>query len=81
MARPKTILLWTSASLLFLASAWFLNIATYNWFAADFHNKYSHAYASRGSTFFISATVLFVAFILVVVAIIRSRKKRRIEKA
>jgi hypothetical protein len=43
--------------------------------------SYSHAYASRGNIFFISATVLFAAFILAVVAIIRSSKKRRMEKA
>jgi hypothetical protein len=80
MVRPKTILLWASASLLLLASAWSLNIATYNWFAADLHNEYSRAYASRGNIFFISATVLFAAFILVVVVIIRSRKKRPLER-
>jgi hypothetical protein len=75
-AKGKTILLWTSAPLLLLASAWSFNIATYNWFAADFHNEYSHAYASRGNYFFVLTVAFFAAFVWVIVTIIRSRKKR-----
>jgi hypothetical protein len=39
------------AALLLLASGWSFNIETYNWFAADHHTEYSHAYASRGIFF------------------------------
>jgi len=78
--KKKTILSWIVASLLLLASGWSLNIAIYNWWAADFHDKYSHAYASRGNIFFILALALFAASGWAVFAIIRSRKKRRIAK-
>lgn len=64
------------ATLLFLVSGWSLNIATYNWYAADFHNQYSRAYASRGNVFFIVAVVLFAGAISIVVALLRSRKKQ-----
>jgi uncharacterized membrane protein YidH (DUF202 family) len=68
------------AALLLLASGWSFNIATYNWFAADYHNEYSHAYASRGNIFFIVALALLAAFVWVIVAILRSGKKRRMAK-
>jgi hypothetical protein len=65
------------AVLLLLASGWSFNIATYNWFAADFHNPHSHAYASRGNTFSIVALALFAASVWVIVALLRSGKKRQ----
>ena len=78
--NTKAVLLWTSAVLLLLASLCSLNIATYNWFAADFHNQYSHDFAFRGNIFFFLALALFAAFIFVVVAIFRSARKRRVVK-
>lgn len=69
---------WVVAALFLLASGWSFNLATYNWFAADFHNQYSHAYASRGNTFSIVALGLFAAFGWVIVALLRARKKRRL---
>jgi uncharacterized membrane protein YidH (DUF202 family) len=71
---------WLLAALLLCGSGWFLNIAIYNWFAADFHNQYSHAYASRGNVFFLAALALFVAFVSVIVAGVRSAKNRRMAK-
>lgn len=49
-SRAGRVTSWVAAVLLLLASGWSFNLATYNWFAADFHNEYSHAYAyaSRG---------------------------------
>ena len=78
--KKKTILWWIVALLLLLASGWSLNIATYNWFAADFHNEYSRAYASQGNIFFILALALFAASGWTVFTIIRSSKKRRMAK-
>ena len=72
---------WVMAVLLLLASGWSFNIATYNWFAADHHTEYSHAYASRGNIFFGVALALFAGFIAVIVALLRSRKKRQMAKA
>jgi hypothetical protein len=66
------------AAVLLLASGWSFNLATYNWFAADFHNQYTHGYASRGNIFSIVALALFAAFVWVIVALLRSRKKRRL---
>lgn len=67
------------AALLLLASGWSFNIATYNWFVADHHTEYSHAYASRGNVFSIVALALFAASVSVVVALLRSGRKRRLE--
>jgi len=78
--KKKTILWWIIALLLLLASGWSLNVAIYNWWAADFHDKYSHAYASRGNIFSIVALVLFAASISMIVALLRSGKKRRMAK-
>jgi TRAP-type C4-dicarboxylate transport system permease small subunit len=78
--NTKAVLLWICGALLLLASLYSLNIATYNWFAADFHNQYSHDFASRGNIFFFLALALFAAFVLVVTAIFRSARKRRVVK-
>jgi TRAP-type C4-dicarboxylate transport system permease small subunit len=75
--RGRKVLVWTSAVLLLIASGWALNIATYDWYGADFHNEYSHAYASQGNRFFILAVALFGAFAWMVVAIIRSSRKHK----
>jgi hypothetical protein len=75
------VTLWVVAVLLLLASGWSFNIATFNWFAADFHNEYSHAYLSRGNIFAIIAIVLFAASMAMIVGLIRSAKKRRMAKA
>lgn len=69
------------AILLLGASAWSFNLATYNWFAADLHDKYSHVYASRGNIFSVVALALFAGFVLMVVRILRSWKKRRMAQA
>lgn len=69
---------WVLAASLLLASGWSFNLATYNWFAADFHNEYGHAYASRGNIFSIVALALFAASVWVIVALLRSGKKRRL---
>jgi len=66
------------AAFLLIAFGWSLNLATYNWFAADFHNQYSHAYKSRGNIFSIVALALFAASESVVVALRRSRTKRQV---
>ena len=78
--NAKAVLLWISAALLLFASAWSLNIAISNWWAADFHTEYRHAYASRGNTFFFVALAFCGAFAGMVVAIFRLRKKRRLPK-
>ena len=77
--RAVRVTAWVAASLLLLASGWSFNIATYNWFAADFHNEYSHAYASRGNVLSVVALALFAASVSVIVALLRARKKRRAE--
>jgi hypothetical protein len=64
-----------------LGSGWSFNIATYNWFAADHHTEYSHAYASRGNIFSIVGLVLLAASITMIVALFRSARKRRMAKA
>jgi len=66
------------AALLLLASVWSFNIATYNWFAADFHNEYSHAYASRGNIFSVVALALFAGSLVLIVALLRAGNKRRL---
>jgi uncharacterized membrane protein YidH (DUF202 family) len=66
------------AALLLLASGWSFSIATYNWFAADLHTEYIHAYASRGNIFFIIALALFAASVSVTVTLLRSGKNRRL---
>jgi uncharacterized membrane protein YidH (DUF202 family) len=81
MSRWTNAMRWLAALLLLLASGWSFNIATYNWFAADHHSEYSHAYASRGNIFFIVALALFAASVSVIVALLRSRKKQRMVKA
>lgn len=71
---------WVMAALLLLASGWSLNVAMYCWWAATFHNQYSHAYVSRGAVFFVIALALFGMFVSVVVAIRRWSKMRRLAK-
>ena len=73
--NSKAVLLWISAALLLFASAWSLYIAAYNWWAADFHSEYRHAYISRGNMFFFATLVLCGALAGVVVAIFRLHKK------
>jgi hypothetical protein len=68
------------AAFLLLASGWSLNIATYNWFAADFPGQNSQAYVSRGNIFFLVALAFFAAFVSIVVAVFCSAKKRRTAK-
>ena len=80
-AKPTIVIYVVMAVFLLVAAGWSLNIATYNWFAADFHNEYSQAYASRGNHFFFLAVALLSAFVLVIVALIRRRKKDRPVKA
>ncbi len=75
-SRLVRVTLWLTAGLLLLSAAWCFDIATYNWFAADSNTAYSHAYASRGNTFFLVALVLFVGFTIDIIALVRSRKKR-----
>jgi TRAP-type C4-dicarboxylate transport system permease small subunit len=80
-SKTARVTSWVVAVLLLLASGWSFNIATYNWFAADFHNQYSHAYVSRGNIFSIIAFVLFATAMSMIVALIWSAKKRRVAKA
>jgi hypothetical protein len=80
-SRAAKAMLWLTASLFLLASGWSLNIATYNWFAADFHNEYSRAFASRGNVFFFVALAFFAGLIAVVVIALRSFKRRQDEPA
>jgi TRAP-type C4-dicarboxylate transport system permease small subunit len=75
--RAARVAWWLVAATLLLVSAWSFNLATYNWFAADMHDKYSQVYASRGNVFLIVALALFGATLWVIVALFRSRKKRR----
>jgi len=77
-SRAARVASWIVAAILLLASGWSFNLATYNWFAADFHNQYSHAYASRGNIFSIVALGLFAASVWVIAALFRSGKKRRL---
>jgi hypothetical protein len=77
--RASRVAAWVVAALLLLlASGWSFNLATYNWFAADFHNEYSHAYASRGNIFSIVALALFAASVSVIVTLRRSGKRKRL---
>lgn len=69
------------AVLLLAGAAWSFNLATYNWFAADLHDEYSHTYALRGNIFSVVALALFTGSVLMVVGILRSRKKRRMAQA
>jgi TRAP-type C4-dicarboxylate transport system permease small subunit len=77
-SRAARVVWWVVAVLLLFASGWSFNLATYNWFVADFHDKYSQAYASRGNIFSIVALGLFAATVWVVVVLLRSRKKRQL---
>jgi H+/Cl- antiporter ClcA len=74
--KTKATLLWISTASLLLASAWFLNLAMYHWFAADFHNEYSHAHDSWGNVFVLLAIALCGAFVGIVVAVFRRRNRR-----
>ena len=76
-SKAARVTSWVMAALLLLASGSSLNIATYNWFAADHHNEYSDAYASRGNVFFIVALALFVAFVWVIVSALTSHVESR----
>ena len=75
--RVWKVLGWTGAVFLLIASAWSLNVATYDWFGADFHNEYSHAYASQGNRFFILAVGLFGGFVWAVVMTARYSRKNK----
>ena len=75
LRKPLRYRYWVTAVLFLGASGWCVNLATYNWFMADNHNKYSHAYALRGNVFSIVAIAFFAAFVSVIVAAFRSRKK------
>jgi len=77
-SRTARVTSWVVAALLLLASDWSFNIATYNWFAADHHTEYSQAYASRGNIFSIVALALLAASVSVIVALLRSGRKRRL---
>ena len=72
---------WLLPLLFLVGAGWSLNIAMYNWFAADLHDKYSKAYALRGNVFSMIALALFVAFIVTLVRIFRSWKKRKMAQA
>lgn len=78
-SRAARVASWVVAGLLLLVSGWSFNLATYNWFAADFHDRYSRVYASRGNIFSVVAMVLLAASVWVIVALLRSRRKRRLE--
>ena len=71
---------WVMAILLLLTSGGAFNVAMYNWFAADSHNEYSRAYASRGNVFFFVGLALFAAFAWTIVTILRSDKGQRTAK-
>jgi len=79
-SKTARVAFWVMAVLLFLGAGWSFNIATFNWFAADFHNEYSHAFATRGNIFFIVALALLAASVSVVVVLRRSGKKQRMAK-
>jgi len=72
---------WVVVVVLFLAAAWSFDIATYNWFAADFPSEYKHAYLWRGNIFLFVAVALFAASISLIVALLRVRKRRQIASA
>ena len=76
-SRAARVAWWLVAATLLLVSAWSFNLATYNWYAAKMHDNYSQVYASRANVFFIVAPALFGAGVWVIVALFRSRKKRR----
>jgi uncharacterized membrane protein YidH (DUF202 family) len=80
MSRSPNVVRWLAAILLLLGSGWSFNIATYNWFAADHHTEYSHAYASRGNLFSIVAVALLAASVWLIVSALRSVKKQRMAK-
>lgn len=79
MSRWPDVIRWLAAIILLLASGWFFNVATYNWFSADFRGSYSRAYALRGNIFFGAALTFLAGFIFTVVALVRSRKKNHKE--
>jgi len=79
-SKPAEVMRWLIVAALLFVSGWFLNLATYNWFAADFRGDYSHSYALRGNIFFVAALVLIAASVWVTVATLRSRKKRGMAK-
>jgi hypothetical protein len=80
-ARAAKMMYWVVAVLLFLASGWSLNVATFFWFAADFpSDENRHVYASRGNTYFVLALALLAASVWAVVAIIRSSRNARMKK-
>lgn len=67
---------WGGVVLLLFASGWAFNIATYNWFAADHHNEYSHDYAMRGNLFFLLSLILLVLSMGGIWKLVLSRKNR-----
>ena len=76
-SRTARMGFWMAGALFLLASGWSFNIATYNWVAADSHTQYSRAYASRGNIFFIVALALLAASVVLIVAILRSGRRRQ----
>jgi len=74
--KTRPVVWWITAGLSLVASIWSFNLATYNWFAADHHNEYSHAFALRGNAFSILSIALFVVFISLLIIALRSRKKK-----
>lgn len=79
--RIKAFIPWLTVILLFLGSGWTLNISIANWWAASFHDEHRQVYTSRGNIFFIVALALFAASVSVIVATLRSGKRRRMAKA
>jgi cbb3-type cytochrome oxidase subunit 3 len=80
-ARANNAVYCFVALALILASAWSMNIAIYNWWAAGFpHAEYGRAFAMRGNIFSVLAIVLFAALVSVILAIFRASKKRQLSE-
>jgi hypothetical protein len=78
--KSTTAIYWVIAGVAFAVAGWLLNLATYNWFAADFHGPYSRVYASRGNWFFFGALVFFAICVCAIIALLQRRRKRRTAK-
>ena len=74
--KISTARFWITIVLLLGASAWCFNLAMFNWFAADQHDRFSRTYALRGNVFSVLAFVLFAVFVWAVISAIRSHKRR-----
>jgi len=82
MAMSSTLykaMCWIAAVLLLALSAWSCNLAAFNWYAADFHDEYSRAHASRGNIFFFIALACLIASVTIIVVMVRRMKKPRPE--